>query len=38
MSPFVSYDVQPLVGIDGAFERFRAYAERMQEMMAGQAG
>jgi muconolactone delta-isomerase len=38
MSPFVSYDVQPLVGMDAAFERFRSYAERMQEMMAAQSG
>lgn len=38
LSPFVSYDVQPLVGLDDAFDRFKAYAEKMQEMMAAQAG
>jgi hypothetical protein len=38
LSPFVSYDVQPLVGLDVAFERFGAFAERMAAQMAGQAG
>jgi hypothetical protein len=34
LSPFVDYDVRPLVGVDLAFERFTQVAERM----AAQAG
>src|ERR687898_215914 len=34
LSPFVEFDVRPLVGIDHAFERFTEMAERM----AAQAG
>ena len=37
LSPFVSYDVRPLVGLDDAFDRFKAFAEKMQQMTAAQA-
>ena len=37
LSPFVSYDVRPLVDADAAFDRFDAYAERMSQQMAGAA-
>jgi len=38
MSPFVSYEVQPLIAADDAFDRFIPYAEKMMAQMAGQAG
>jgi hypothetical protein len=34
LSPFVDYEVRPLVGIDDAFERFQAAAERMSAQFA----
>jgi muconolactone delta-isomerase len=37
LSPFVDYDVEPLVELDAAFERFIPFVERMSERMAGAA-
>ena len=36
--PFVSYEVQPLVETEAAFERFSAFAEWMTAQMAAQGG
>jgi len=36
LSPFVDYDVQPLVELDAAFDRFIPFIERMSAQMAGQ--
>jgi hypothetical protein len=38
MSPFVDFEVQALVDMDAAFERFIPFAEAMSAQMAGQAG
>jgi hypothetical protein len=37
LSPFVQYEVHPLVPMDAAFERFVPYIERMSAQLAGQA-
>ena len=37
LSPFVEFDVQPLVAMDAAFPRFVAFIEKMNEQMAGAA-
>jgi muconolactone delta-isomerase len=37
LSPFVQYDVQPLVEADAAFDRFEAYIEKISAQMAGAA-
>ena len=37
LSPFVEYDVQPLVDLDGAFECFIPFIEKMSAQLAGQA-
>jgi hypothetical protein len=34
LSPFVEYEVKPLVDMDTAFEKYIAFAERMAEQMA----
>jgi hypothetical protein len=38
LSPFVDYEVQALVDLDAAFERFIPFAEAMSAQMAAQAG
>jgi hypothetical protein len=35
LSPFVDYDVKPLVELDAAFDRFIPFIERMSAQMAG---
>ena len=37
LSPFVEYEVQPLVELDTAFDRFIEFAEKMSAQLAGQA-
>ena len=37
MSPFVEYEIKPLVGLDAAFDRLIPYIERMSAQLAGQA-
>jgi hypothetical protein len=37
LSPFVVYDVQPLVEMDAAFDRFIPFIEKMSAQLAGQA-
>jgi muconolactone delta-isomerase len=37
LSPFVNYEVQPLVEMDAAFDRFVPFLERVNEQLAGQA-
>jgi hypothetical protein len=37
LSPFVEYDVQPLVDVDAAFDRFIPFVEKMSAQLAGQA-
>jgi hypothetical protein len=37
LSPFVEFDVQPLVELDAAFERIIPYVERASAQLAGQA-
>ena len=37
LSPFVEFDVTPLVEMDAAFDRLIPYIERMSEQLAGQA-
>jgi hypothetical protein len=37
LSPFVQFEVQPLVEMDAAFPRFVSFIERMSEQMAGAA-
>jgi hypothetical protein len=37
LSPFVDYDVQPLVEVSAAFDRFIPFAEKMSAQLAGQA-
>jgi hypothetical protein len=37
LSPFVEWDVKPLVELDAAFARFIPYIERMSAQLAGQA-
>jgi len=37
LSPFSEFDVQPLVGIDAAFDRFIPYVEAATAQFAGQA-
>ena len=37
LSPFVDYEVKALVDLDGALDRFEAFAERISEQMAGAA-
>ena len=36
LSPFVEYDVQPLVEMNAAFERFIPFVEKMSAQLAGQ--
>jgi hypothetical protein len=36
LSPFVDYDVKPLVELDAAFERFIPFVEKASAQMAGQ--
>jgi hypothetical protein len=38
LSPFVEYDVQALVELDAAFDRFIPFIEKMNEQMAAAAG
>jgi hypothetical protein len=35
LSPFVNYEVRPLVDVDAAFDRFIPFIERMSAQMAG---
>jgi hypothetical protein len=37
LSPFVEYEVHPLVDLDAAFDRFIPFIERMSAQMAGSA-
>jgi hypothetical protein len=37
LSPFVEYDVKPLVELDAAFERFIPFVKKMSAQLAGQA-
>jgi hypothetical protein len=37
LSPFVDYEVLPLVELDAAFDRFIEFAEKMSTQLAGQA-
>jgi hypothetical protein len=36
LSPFVNYEVHPLVDLDAGFDRLIPYAEKMSAMMEGQ--
>lgn len=36
LSPFVEYDVQPLVAMDAAFDRFIPFVEQVSAQLAGQ--
>jgi hypothetical protein len=38
LTPFVEYEVRPLVGLNHAFDRYIALVEHMTAQMAGQAG
>jgi len=37
LSPFVEYEIEPLVEMNGAFERFIPFVEKMSAQFAGQA-
>ena len=37
LSPFVEYEVQPLVDLDAAFDRFIPFIEKMSAQLAGPA-
>jgi hypothetical protein len=37
LSPFVEYDVKPLVDLDAAFDRFIPFVEKVSEQMAAQS-
>jgi hypothetical protein len=37
LSPFVEYEVQPLVDLNAAFDRFIPFIEKMSAQLAGQA-
>jgi hypothetical protein len=37
LSPFVEFDVQPLVELDAAFDRFIPFVEKASAQLAGQA-